>query len=65
MAVKKVAQNPVMLASRNSYNTQPIGLFQLYCKSSVATIKRKKITVISIFEIAISQNTKYDNLVGF
>ena len=31
----------------------------------MATIKYKKITVVSIFKIAISQNTKCDILVGF
>ena len=32
---------------------------------SVATILHKKTTVVSVFEIGISQNTKYNNLVGF
>ena len=31
----------------------------------MATMQHKKITVVSIFVIGISQNTKCDNLVGF
>ena len=66
VTVKKLLKiQQCQLACRNSYKTLVKALLQLHCKSSVDTIQHKKATVVSIFEIGISQYTKCDNLVGF
>ena len=63
--LKKVAQNPAGLTSRNSYKILANTLLYFYSESSVATIWHKRATVALIFQIGISRNTKCDNSVGF
>ena len=58
VVVKKGAQNPAVLTEIVIKCYIAKRLFQLYSISDTATIQHKKITVVSIFEIGISQNTK-------